>query len=92
MVTEIKFPDSSQERSRGSETGLMSSVQGRYDNALFDGYGDMLSVSDLSEIFHTHVKTIQRYCRDGKLPAVMVGGRWFVPKIRLIDYVIGVSA
>lgn len=88
MVTEIRFPESIQEE----EHGRVPDAQCRYDNVLFDGYGDMLSVGDLSEIFHMHAKTIQRHCRDGKLPAVMVGGRWFVPKIRLIDYVIGVSA
>ena len=58
-------------------------------SAMFEGYGDMLDVSDLAEILRINPKTVQRQCRRGDLPAIRIGARWYVPKIRLIEHVMG---
>ncbi len=50
---------------------------------MFEGYGDMLGVDDLSAILHLAKKTVQRQCARGDLPAVKIGRHWYVAKLRL---------
>ena len=52
----------------------------------FDGYGDMLTVDDLSVILHVSRKTVQNQCRRGDLPAIPIGRRWYVPKAHLVEF------
>ena len=54
----------------------------------FDGYGDMLTVDDLAHILHVSRKTVQNRCRAGDLPAVAIGRRWYVPKSRLVAFIV----
>ena len=54
----------------------------------FDGYGDMLTVDDLAQILHVSRKTVQNRCRAGDLPAVAIGRRWYVPKSRLVAFIV----
>lgn len=52
-------------------------------SGMFEGYGDMLGVDDLSAILHLAKKTVQRQCARGDLPAVKIGRHWYVAKLRL---------
>lgn len=57
----------------------------------FAGYGDVLTVEDLAQILRLSVKTVQRQCKRGDLPAVSIGRRWYVPKARLVAFLLGDS-
>lgn len=54
----------------------------------FTGYGDMLTVDDLATILHVSRKTIQKQCKRGNLPAISIGRRWYVPKARLVEFLL----
>jgi excisionase family DNA binding protein len=41
---------------------------------------EYLTVADVVEIFRCHPETVKRMARDGKLPAIKFGDRWFFPK------------
>lgn len=40
--------------------------------------GELIPVKEFAAATDSHPRTIQRLCRDGELPAVQVGSRWFV--------------
>lgn len=54
----------------------------------FDGFGDLLTVDDVAAILHVSRKTVQTLCKRGDLPAIKIGRRWYVPKIRLVEYLL----
>lgn len=57
---------------------------------LFAGYPDLLTPKHISEITGISVQYVRALCREGKLPAVLIGeARWFVPKTRFIEFVNG---
>ena len=56
---------------------------------LFDGYPDLLTPAHLAEITDQCEATIRALCNKGKLPAVRIGKRWYVPKTAMIKYVEG---
>lgn len=40
--------------------------------------GELIPVKEFAAATDSHPRTIQRLCRDGGLPAVQVGSKWFV--------------
>jgi molybdopterin-binding protein len=44
---------------------------------------DLLTVKEVSELLHLHVKRVQLLARQGKLPTVRVGRRWLFPREQL---------
>ena len=55
------------------------------DCSMLGGYPDMLGVNDLAEILGVSVKTVQHQCARGDLPAVKIGRRWYVARLRLVN-------
>lgn len=58
---------------------------------LFEDYPDLLSPAHLSEITGQCEATIRSLCSKGKLPAVRIGKRWYVPKTAMAAFVEGRS-
>jgi len=57
---------------------------------LFASYPDLLTPKHVSEITGISVQYVRALCREGKLPAVLIGeARWFIPKSRFIAFVNG---
>ena len=50
-----------------------------------EDYPTMLTVNETAEITGLHEGTIRRLCKDGKIPAVKIGGRIRIPKRFLLD-------
>ena len=42
------------------------------------GLGNLASVEDFAAAVGLHTVTIRRLCREGQLPAIRVGARWFI--------------
>lgn len=45
-----------------------------------DGWPDLLDTDALSQLLGLCAATVRDLCRDGELPAVKLGGRWFVAR------------
>lgn len=58
---------------------------------LFEDYPDLLTPAHLSEITGQCEATIRSLCGRGKLPAVRIGKRWYVPKTAMSAFVNGNS-
>lgn len=68
----------------------MSNVPPIASSGMFEEYPDLLTPNHLSEITGMTAHYIRKMCRNGDLPAVQVGkARWYVPKCRFIEYVMG---
>lgn len=52
----------------------------------FQEYGELLNVGEVCEILRLSGRVVRTYLTSGKLPGVKVGGRWVVPKKKLIEY------
>lgn len=37
----------------------------------------LLDIHEAARLLHIHPKTLQRWAREGKVPAAHFGGRWF---------------
>lgn len=40
----------------------------------------LLRCEDIAELLHISAQTARRMMREGKLPAVKIGARWYVPE------------
>ncbi|WP_125141318.1 helix-turn-helix domain-containing protein [Clostridium transplantifaecale] len=58
---------------------------------LFDNYGDLLNLTDLSEILDVKPATAARLCRSGKIKAFKAGREWRTTKLALEAYVLSES-
>lgn len=47
-------------------------------------YGDLLSISDLCEVTGLSAQTLRTACKQGCLPSIKIGRRYFIPKMRFI--------
>ena len=56
-------------------------------HAMLDAYGDLLTVADASAVLQQSAATIRRLCRDGELPSVKIGRRFYIPKSHLVERV-----
>lgn len=61
------------------------------EQMLFEDYPDLLTPAHLSEITGQCEATIRSLCGRGKLPAVRIGKRWYVPKTAMSAFVNGSS-
>lgn len=50
-----------------------------------EDYPTMLTVKEVVEIAGLHEGTVRRLCKDGKIPAMKIGGRIRIPKRFLLD-------
>lgn len=80
-VTEIVFDDDLSAADDSEMSAAPVSLDG-----WFEGFGDMLTVDDLAIILHVSRKTVQHQCKRGDLPAISIGRRWYVPKTRLVEF------
>lgn len=55
----------------------------------FDAYPDLLTVKNMQELTGLSAQTIRAECQKGGIPAVKIGRRWYVPKMRLIECLAG---
>lgn len=58
---------------------------------LFDNYGDLLNLTDLSEILDVKPATAARLCRSGKIKAFKAGREWRTTKLALEAYILSES-
>lgn len=56
--------------------------------ALFESYGDLLTVADLCEITGLSAQTIRKEIGAGRLPGCRIGRRLYVAKSELNDFVL----
>lgn len=49
-------------------------------------YSELLNVGEVCEILRLSGRVVRTYLTSGKLPGIKVGGRWVVPKKKLIEY------
>lgn len=55
---------------------------------MFAEYPDLLTPKHVSEITGITAQYVRTLCREGKLPAVLIGeARWFIPKSRFIEFI-----
>ncbi len=66
-----------------------SRPQSASEMLLFEDYPDLLTPAHLSEITGQCEATIRSLCGKGKLPAVRIGKRWYVPKTAMMAFVEG---
>jgi len=59
-------------------------VSDRLD-ALFDGRPEMLSVTDVAEMFGVTNQGVYKWLRQGVIPGYKLGGTWFVLRDELRD-------
>lgn len=52
---------------------------------MFEGYGDLLTVEDVSEVTGLSRQTVRACMAGGQIPAVKIGRRWFSPRARLAE-------
>ena len=52
-------------------------------------YAELLNPKDASEVLGLQEWTVRRMLRNGELPAVKIGARWYMPKSKLIEYLEG---
>lgn len=52
-------------------------------------YPDLLNVGHMREITGLSAQTIRAECANGRIPAVRIGRRWFIPKALFAEYVGG---
>lgn len=38
----------------------------------------LMETQEVAAILRTSQKTVQKYCREGEIPAIPIGGRWYV--------------
>lgn len=61
--------------------------ESRSAQMLFEDYPDLLTPAHLSEITGQCEATVRSLCSKGKLPAVRIGKRWYVPKTAMVSFV-----
>ena len=54
---------------------------------LFDDYGDLLGLNDISELLGVSPATAARLCRNGKIKAFKAGREWRATKLALESYI-----
>lgn len=64
---------------------------GKDRRPLFDGLPDLLTAQDVCDLTGSSLSTVRRACAAGKLPAVRIGRRWFVPRTKFADFCEGAS-
>ena len=55
---------------------------------MFPEYPDIVSTRQLAEILGISESHASSLIRKGKIPAIKVGGRYQIPKVNIINYVV----
>lgn len=53
---------------------------------MLEGYNDVLLPEDVQKILHTGRNTVYKYLADGTIRSLMIGGRYRIPKIYLLEF------
>lgn len=69
----------------------VASKEGR-SVTMFAGEEELISTERLAGILGVHLNTARALCRNGEVPAVRIGNRWYVPRARLVAFVEGEHA
>lgn len=56
-------------------------------NTVFQGYPDILSVQQVSEILSVSNKTVYRLLNEGALDSLKVGRAYKIPKLYVLQYI-----
>ncbi len=54
---------------------------------MFENYKDVLSVDEVCKALSMGKNTLYRLLKQGKIKAIKVGRKYFIPKICLIDFI-----
>lgn len=60
------------------------------DSAASAASPDLLTVEQMADILGLAQNTVRSLCRNGQIPAVHIGRRWYVPRAKL-DELTGVA-
>ncbi|MFR3730719.1 helix-turn-helix domain-containing protein [Lacrimispora sp.] len=58
---------------------------------LFDNYGDLLNLNDISMILDIRPATAAKLCRSGRLKAFKTGREWRITRLALESYIFSES-
>lgn len=47
---------------------------------------DLLTVEQMADILGLAQNTVRSLCRNGQIPAVHIGRRWYVPRAKLNEF------
>ena len=61
-------------------------------NDLLANYGDVLTIKDVQEILKTGKNTANKYLKTGIIKSLIVGGKYRIPKLYMIEYLYPNSA
>ncbi len=50
-------------------------------------YDDVLSPKDVMKILQTGRNTVYNYLAEGKIRSIMVGGKYRIPKLYLLEFI-----
>ncbi len=53
---------------------------------MLEGYNDVLLPEDVQKILHTGRNTVYKYLADGTIRSLMIGGRYRIPKVYLLEF------
>lgn len=56
-----------------------------YTNMLAE-YNDILKPEDVQKILRTGRNTVYNYLKDGTIKSIMIGGRYKIPKLYLLEF------
>ena len=56
-----------------------------YTNMLAE-YNDILKPEDVQKILRTGRNTVYSYLKDGTIKSIMIGGRYKIPKLYLLEF------
>lgn len=57
-----------------------------YSNLLAE-YNDILLPSDVQKILHIGRNTVYKYLAEGTIRSKMIGGKYRIPKLYLLEYI-----
>lgn len=74
----------------GEDAIVAAPIEAPKPKAFLEDYPDLLTPTHIAEITGMTVQYTRKLCRDGNLPAIQIGeSRWYVPKKRFVDMVMG---
>lgn len=53
---------------------------------MLEEYNDVLLPEDVQKILHTGRNTVYKYLADGTIRSLMIGGRYRIPKVYLLEF------
>lgn len=53
------------------------------EEMLIQKYGISMTPNEVAKELHSHPTHVRELCREGKIPAVLIGNRWRIPTAKL---------